>query len=65
MDKAKIYRFLIGIAVVCFAIRLVTEIQLLSVIGWMFLLVACVMKIWEDCRARRDAKSGGKKKKKK
>lgn len=57
-----LYRFFIGAAIICFAIRLVTDIRYCAVVGAILLMIAGILKVHADYKC---GKIGSKKHKKK
>ena len=51
MAAKKVYQFFIGVAILLFGIRLVTDFQPLSALGALILLGACVAKVCEDYKS--------------
>ena len=51
MAAKKVYQFFIGVAILLFGIRLVTDFQPLSALGALFLLGAYVAKVCEDYKS--------------
>ncbi len=60
MRYENLYRLFLGIALVLFAIRLLTEIRYLAVLGALFLLASALLKAFSDLRQRRAEKQGKK-----
>lgn len=60
MKNDKLYKLFLGIALVLFAIRLVTDLRYLAVLGALFLLASALVKAFSDLRQRRAKKQGKK-----
>lgn len=65
MKGEKLYKIFLGIALLLFAVRLVTDIRPLAVIGALFLLASCGVKAFSDLRKSRQEKKATKGQKKK